>query len=207
MHDSEQPERKPNPIDAPDTNNATYLGWSDIPQYEEWPADYHPPNKRDYFQYLDRLNSGLQNGPKYQNKRYETYCLNRWLILCMSSHLRMSDRLRQLAVDLFNGLPRSKFGVRIHVSALVTCGYVIHQHDPRRECHPQTSAEAFDPFVEQERVNLRIPRKQYASLYGKIEHRVRTGQLTPSKHDAYEVDPAGLQAWREINEEWDDSWL
>ncbi len=205
MQDFERHEQEP--IDSPDTNNATYIDWVNMSPYEEWPADYHPPNKREYFRHLDRVNSGLQNGPKYQNKRYETYRLNRWLILSLSDHLKMSDRLRSLAVRLFSGLDGSKFGVPIHIPALVTCAYVIHKHNPRRECHPQTSVEKFDPLVERERVNLSVSKKQYASLYGKIEHRIRTGRLSHSKHDAYQIDPDGLQPWRQINERSDDGWL
>lgn len=207
MTQHNRPKQQLNPIDQPDTNNATYIGWEDFPRDEKWQTDYYPSNKRDYYCYLDRLNSGLQNGPRWQNKRYKTFKLARHLILCLASELRMDEWTTAKAVSIFIGIDRSKLGVRLAISGFCTCAYVIHEYIPRRNCHPRTNENKFDQLVTKGRMGHNITKKRYESVYGKIADRVRRGELNPPKHDAYEVDTDGQRAWRQINADADDGWL
>lgn len=186
-----------------DTNNATRIGWDDCNPNEEWPCDYYLTNKRAYFQHLDRHNSGYQNGPDWQNKSYNTYKLNRNLIQCMGDRVRLGQWQTKRAIQLFDGLQRSNMGLPSEVVALSTCAYVIHRFDDRRECHPQTKPENRDHFFGKCRKDYDIAHKRFESVYGKVSHRIRNGELDTQSHDSYEVDANAEQNWRTVNDEGD----
>lgn len=187
-----------------DTNNATRIGWWKWDNDSYWPADFLPEKKKDYSRYLDRLNSGYQNGHKYQNKSYETYQLNRHLILCLGSRLRMNSWEKQRAIQLFDGLQRSSTGQLSRVVALCTCAYVLHLNN--RKCHPQVAIHDRDPLFEECREDYNISNDWFESVYGQISHRIRTGEIKTQQHDSYEVDLNMGHSWR-TRMSGDDDWL
>lgn len=189
-----------------DTNNATRIGWDKWKGDGKWPADYRPENKKSYYCHLDRHNSGLQNGHKWQNKSYKTYELNRNLIQCMSGKLRLDNWEVKRAVQLFDGLQRSYMGISSKVVAFSTCAYLVHQHDNNRKCHPQTKPEERDYFFEECRKDFDISHDWFKSVYGKASHKIRNGELNIQRHDDYEVDANAEQSWRTQNNG-DEGWL
>lgn len=183
-----------------DTNNATRIGWNDWEGDGNWPADILPENKKAYYQHLDRLNNGRQNGHKRQNKYYETYELNRNLIQCMSDKLRLDSWEIKKAIQWFDGLQRSNMGISSKVVAFSTCAYLVHQLDDRRTYHPQTKPEDRDPFFEECREAFNISHDWFQSVYGKVAHKIRNDKLTFERHDAYGTDSNAEQTWRTRND-------
>lgn len=179
-----------------DTNNATRIGWNDWWDNGKWPADYRPENKQDYYQYLDRLNSGLQNGRKHQNSSYETYALNRNLIQCISDKLRMNSWEIKRAIKVFDGLQRSGMGISSKIVAFSTCAYLIHEYDSNRQYHPQTKNEDQDYFLDKCRKEFDIRRDSFESMYGKISYKIRNNKLNFRQYDKYEIDSNAQQRWR-----------
>jgi len=110
------------------------------------------------------------------------------------------------AINLLNALLRSNMGLKAEDVAFCTCAYVVHQYDSRRECHPQIDSDNFDPFFEEQRQELEITQERFDSVYGKVAHRISTGDLDMSHHDKYEVDSNSPQTWRSTNSG-DDGWL
>ena len=188
-----------------DTNNATRIGWEDWDDESSWLADHLPEKKRPYYRHLDRHNSGLQNGHVYQNKSFETYQMNRHLILCMSDPLRLGTWERKRAIELFDGLQRSSTGYPSHVVALCTCAYLLHNCTDRK-CHPQVNPEDRDPFFEEGIELFDVPQEWYESVYGQIAYRIRNNKIEIQRHDDYEANQSGGETWR-ASDPGDNNWL
>lgn len=190
-----------------DTNNATTIDFRDISKSDTFPTD-HPmeDRKRDYFQYLNRMNSGLQNGRKWQNKYRETYTMNRNLIQCMSDTVQPSWWEEKRTIQLFDGLQRSNMGHPSHVVALSTYAYVLHRFADGRKCHPQVRPENRDPHFERCRDDFGISQDFFATVYGQVAHRIRNGELEIRRDDKYGTDPQAPQNWRTLNTR-GDGWL
>lgn len=196
------------PLDDPDTNNATYIGWSDFDEGDYWPADYLIPEKRAYYRELDRYNSGLQNGPTWQNRRYETFWLHREEVFNLGSKLEMDDWLQQRASRLLTSDTRSELGVKTILVLISLCGYVLHDSSNARKCHPQTNEEDFDERINEMLNGLDIRREDYDKTYRKIQRIDKRGkQARREVRDKYEMDSNSKQMWREINSDRGDGWL
>jgi len=194
-------------LDDPDTNNATYIGWSNFDGGTYWPADYLIPEKRAYYRRLDRHNSGLQNG-RWQNKRYETFGLAREEIFSLGSQLRMDAWQQKRASRLLTGEMRSELGLETTLVVLSLCGYVLHDSQSGRKCHPQTKEEDFDEDIDQILEELNIRRSDYEKTYRKIQRiDKREEQARTEVRDKYEMDMNSKQTWREVNANKGDGWL
>lgn len=121
------------PLPKPDTNNATYIGWTEIDESEYWLADTVPRSKRKYWEFQNQVNSGLRNGKRW-NDPYETYRTNRDLILNLTSHLYMRPHQRTRAIDLISRLDLQKLGLRAELVAFCICAYVIHDSENDLRC-------------------------------------------------------------------------
>lgn len=195
-------------LDAPDTNNTTYIGWSDWDNDSYWPADYLIPEKRAYYRQLDRYNSGLQNGPTWQNKRYETFWLAREEIFNLGSHLEMENWQQRRATQLLSGEMRSKLGLKTTLVLISLCGYVLHDSQSERKCHPQTKVDDFDEGIIQMLEELNIRRSDYDKTYRKIQRiDKRETQKRTKVRDKYEIDANSKQMWREVDASNGDGWL
>ena len=179
-----------------DTDNATTIDWKNWQNDEYWPGDYLYGDKKVYYGHLDRQNSGLQNGPKYQNKSYETYKINRHLVMCIGGRLNMGDWGKKRATSLLVGLLRSNMGLKSGLVAFCTCAYVIEEYQDGRRAHPQVNQSERDPLVESQREELNISQSQFSSTYGKVAHRVKNRDLDLPRHDRYNIDEhlSGLDA-------------
>ncbi|TKX76677.1 hypothetical protein EXE53_30570 [Halorubrum sp. SD626R] len=181
-----------------DTNNATYIGFSDW-NGGTWSSGYLPENKQDYYRHLNAINSGLKNGHKWQNSSYRTYELNRGLIQCLSDQLRLDGWEVKKAAQTFDALQRSNMGLSSELVAFTTCANLVHRLDDNRDYHPRTNPEDRDPFFEQCRGDLGITHDEFQSVYGKIAHKKRNDQFNFSRHDSYEVDSKAQESWREVD--------
>lgn len=189
-----------------DTNNATRIGHNKWSGDGRWPADFCPPNKKEYYQHLDRINSGQQNGHNWQNKAYNTYTMNRDLIQCMTDKLRLDQWEVKKAIQWFDGLQRSNMGIKSRVVAFTTCAYLVHRLDDSRVYHPQTKLENRDYFFEKCREDFDISHEWFERVYGKVSHKIRNNELSYQRHDTYEVDGNAQQTWRTRTKE-GEGWL
>lgn len=181
-----------------DTNNATYIGFSDW-HGGTWSTGYYPANKYEYYRHLNAINSGLKNGHQWQNSSYRTYELNRSLIQCLSDQLRLADWEINKAVQTFDALQRSNMGLSSELVAFTTCANLVHRLDDNREYHPRTKPEDRDPFFEQCREDLGITHEEFQSVYGKIAHKRRNDLLNFRRYDSYEADNRAQESWRDVN--------
>lgn len=144
----------------------------------------------------------------WQNKRYETFWLAREEILSLGSQLEMADWQQKRASRLLNGEMRSKIGLKSTLVLISLCGYVIHDSQAMRKCHPQTKEKDFDGGVEQMLEDLGIRRSNYDKTYRKIQRiDKRETQERMKVRDKYEIDKNSKQMWREINASKGDGWL
>jgi len=196
------------PLDDPDTNNATFIGWTDLDEGDYWPADYLIPEKRAYYRQLDRYNSGLQNGPLWQNKRYESFWLHREEVFVLGSRLEMEEWLQRRASRLLTSDRRSELGVETTLVLISLCGYVLHDSPNGRKCHPQTNEDDFDDRIDRMINDLSIRRADYDKTYRKIQRIDKREEQTRTKvRDKYEIDLKSNQSWREIKSDKGDGWL
>ncbi|MFA9417132.1 hypothetical protein [Natrinema sp. HArc-T2] len=190
----------------PDTNNATYLGWANWDNQDEWPADFYIENKKKFFEHLDRMNQGLQNGYR-ANRPYQTYRMNRDLVATLADKLGMTTQQRGRAINWFTILDLQTLGLPAQTVAYCVCTYVVHSDESNRECHPQTSEDEFDDLFRDIQAQLGIRQERFESVYGKVAHRIRTKDFEPTIHDKYQLDEALQFQWRTFNAEKDDGWL
>lgn len=160
-----------------DTENATYISWEECSAYDYWPADYLILSKKMYYRYLNQLNSGNQNGPKYQNKHFQTYELNCRHIEALSSQLDLPYWQQKTAIRLFDALQRSNTGRPSHLVAFCVCAYVVHNNDDHRDCHPQMDQENRDPLFEEIREKSDIPSDQFSSAYNQLAYKIRVSDF------------------------------
>lgn len=181
-----------------DTNNATSIGFKNW-EGGTWPSGYLPESKRGYYRHLDAINSGRRNGHNWRNSNYQTYELNRNLIQCLSDQLRLDSWEIKKAAQIFDALQRSNMGLSSELVAFATCANLVHRLDDNREYHPRTKPEDRDPFFEQCRKELGITHAEFQSVYGKVAHKRRNGQLNFRRHDSYEVDSRAPESWRNVD--------
>lgn len=179
-----------------DTNNATRIGWDDWQGSWNWTVDFPLEDKRSYHRYLDRINSGRQNGRERQNKSYNTYEINRNLIQCISDKLRMDSWEIKRAIKIFDGIQRGNTGMSSKIVAFTTCAYLIHEYDSSRQYHPQTKNEDRDYFLDKCREEFGISHNSFESMYGKISYKIRNDKINFQRHDKYEIDSDAQQTWR-----------
>jgi len=169
-----------------DTNNATRIGWESMCENNYWSRDYRMLQKKAYYRHLDRHNSGRQNGSVWQNNEYNTYELNRNLIQCMKSKLRLKQWETKRSIQWFDALQRSNLGIKSKVVALSTCAYVLHNfNNHRSSCHPQTEPSDRDAFLEDCREDFGISNDWFSSVYGKVSHRIRNDKLDVQRRDYF----------------------
>ena len=134
-------------LSACDTRNATMIAWHDTPglgkEFWDVPSEWRLGNKLAWYRHLDRVNAGLQNGAKYQNKTYETYRLNYMLMQMVADKVELNTRQQSEAISIFTGLNLSNFGRKKEGVALAVCGYVLVK-DGLRKCHPNARGESRD---------------------------------------------------------------
>jgi hypothetical protein len=196
------------PLDDPDTNNATFIGWTELDRGNYWPADYLIPQKRAYYRQLDRYNSGLQNGPLHQNRRYESFWLHREEVFTLGSQLEMEEWIQRRASRLLTGHMRLELGLETTLVLISLCGYFLHDSPNERKCHPQTNEDDFDDRIDQMLTDLDIRRADYDKTYRKIQRIDKRGEKKRTKvRDKYEIDLQSHQSWREVNSDHGDGWL
>lgn len=193
-------------LEKPDTNNATYIGWADWKNEEDWTADYYIKNKKEFFEHLDRMNQGLQNGYRI-NRPYQTFRMNRDLIATLADKLELTAQQRGKAINLFTALDLQKLGHSVNLVAYCVCAYVVHSDQSDRECHPQTIDSDSDFLFTELQTKLGISRERFTSVFGKVAHRIRIGCFDPVDHDKYQLDKAQQFQWREYNDDKDEGWL
>lgn len=169
----------------PDTNNATYIGWTDWDEESDWLTDHYPPNKKNYYEHLDRMNQGLNNGYR-TNRPYQTYRMNRDLAACLSSQLGMTASQRSRTIQRFTQLDLQRMGFPAQVVAFCVCAYVVHTDEEGRKCHPACKPE--DTLFARLREQLSIPANRFAKVYGKVEHQIQNEPLKPGDFDRYRTD-------------------
>ena len=190
----------------PDTNNATYLAWFTLDNDDEWSADFRFKKKRDHYEYLDQMNQGRRN-LDWWNKEYETYRANRDVASTLADKLELMSGQRRRAMELFTGLDLQQLGHPTNPVAFCVCAFVVHSDDTGRKCHPQTTEADFDDCFAHLMVELDIRQKQFASIYGKVAHRIQRGELRHVEHDKYGLDEAQQFVWRTDNADEEDGWL
>ncbi|SFG62912.1 hypothetical protein SAMN04488063_2643 [Halopelagius inordinatus] len=188
----------------PDTNNATYIGWSDWDGDGDWLTDHYPLNKRDYYEYLDRNNQGLVNGHR-MNYEYLTYRMNRDLAATLSDKLEMMPSQRRRAIESFTRLDLQHMGFPAEVVAFCVCAYTVHTDGKGRKCHPASKPN--DSLFTEIREQSGISERQFAKVYGKVEHRIRAGKLESTNFDRYQTDDALQFNWRSTDAGADSGWL
>lgn len=197
-------------LDNPDTQNATIIPWQDHPELkkEDWlsPTDWRKTNKYAMYRHLDRVNGGLQNGWKWQNKRYETYRLNFKTMESVASRMELPRSLRERAIRIFTGLNLSKIGRTKEWVALAVCAYVLYEVG-QRKCHPNARGEKRDKLYREacevygceektaNRLFYEVQRLDKAGLpnnvrkYGRISTQDEDIPMTlPDKELAWQVD-------------------
>ena len=182
-----------------DTRNATTIDWQNAGlEKENWkyPSNWRYTNKRDTYRYYDRLNGGLQNGKRWQNKRYETYRLNVYLMEAVADRVGLIKSLRNKAIGIFTGLNLSEFGRKREWVALAVCGYVLFK-DGRRKCHPNNRGESRDETYREACAAYRCSDKEVNTLFYKVEKEIKKGledrvrKYGPIESRSEVVDPFG----------------
>jgi len=159
-----------------DTRNATMIDWQNAGlegRYWLSRSDWLYSEKEDTYRHLDRLNSGLQNGV-WQNKRYETYRLNVYLMEGVADRVGLTKSLRNKAIQIFTGLNLSEFGVKKEWVALAVCGYVLHR-DGKRKCHPNARGKSRDEAYRKACADYGCAGKTVNSLFYKVEKAEKKG--------------------------------
>lgn len=172
-------------LDEPDTNHATRVEWKECPEDEYWLADYRPSNKQQYFRLLNRYNRGVSNR-KWHNDKYETYLANDHLIDSLGNSLDLTQEERTKAKNLIHRIDLQREGIRVERMGYAVCAFAVHSSTiDRRNCHPQTDLPKQFQQVKEE---LEIADEEFASDYGKVQHRDRALDRQTPEHDKYEVD-------------------
>lgn len=188
----------------PDTNNATFIGWSEWEDDSDWPTDYYPLNKKEFYKLLDQMNQGLNNGYR-TNRPYQTYRMNRDLAATLSDKLRMTQSQRLRAIRTFTKLDLQRLGFPVQVVPFCVCAYVVHEEGKGRKCHP--ACNNIDALFTQMREELNIREDKFSKVYGKVENRIRTGKLDSTDFDEYQLDKALRFTWQTSDADTDDGWL
>jgi hypothetical protein len=120
----------------------------------------------------------------------------------------MDDWVQRRAAQLLTSETRSELGLETRLVLISLCGYVLHDSQTGRKCHPQTNEEDFDERIDWMLNELDIRRADYDKTYRKIQRLDTRGQQTrPEVRDKYEIDVHSKQRWREINSDRGDGWL
>lgn len=164
------------------------------------------PNMKEVYRHLDETNRGQKNGYRW-NGPYETYRMKRDVIATLAHKLWMTPSQRKQAINLFTGLDLQRLGYHIEVAAFALCAFIVHSDGAERQYHPQTSGQNTDEEFTELQENLGIGDKQFAKIYGKIAHRVRSGDIRRTDHDKYQLDGATQFNWRTTDADNGDGWL
>ena len=161
-------------LDQPDTNNATYFDAEDVPAGTYWSADFLYLKKRTHYQYLDDMNSGKRNGPKYRNDPYYTRETARHLVESVACQLDLTERQTGRARRYFLGLDRERLGLPSELVVYCLCAYVLEQDERNRyrRCHPNVPAEQIDPVFRRVAESLGLRQRDIQKTYGKLQHRL-----------------------------------
>lgn len=151
-------DRISNPIDKPDTNNATKLfNLGDLQKSgiseEKWRK-------------LDKYNSGLSNR-KWTNSPYTTYLLNRHHIMALSSQLDLTQRQRKEVYHRFMGLRPEEWGVSANLLAFCVCAVTVHEDDTIRSYHYNQNDDNKDGKFVQITESLGLRQKSIRKFYSK----------------------------------------
>jgi hypothetical protein len=154
-----------------DTKNATTIDFEKIPVDRNWvaPSQHPDPSVRGTFRYYNQLNKGRQHGPKWQNKWYQTYEQNWYIMDTLADRMEMTPRLRGIAINQFVNLDHEALGRPKDEVALGTALLVL-QEDGRREVHPNCKErdELFCEMCESYGVSMdRVDRMYYKLAAGK----------------------------------------
>jgi len=151
-------ERIRNPIDEPDTNNATML-----------------PNRANYdrgksyetsWEELDKYNTGLSNR-KWTSSSYTTYLLNRHHINALTSQLDLTDNQRKVIYNRFMQLEWEEWGVSANLLAFCVCAVIVHDDNTNRNYHYNQSEENKDSIFVQIAESLNLRQKSIRKVYSK----------------------------------------
>jgi uncharacterized protein YdiU (UPF0061 family) len=120
----------------------------------------------------------------------------------------MENWQQRRASRLLTGEMRSQLGLETTLVLISLCGYVLHDSQGARKCHPQTNKEDFDTEVERMIEQLDIRRSEYDKTYRKIQRiDKRDEQERTQVRDKFEADLNSKQMWREVDASKGDGWL
>lgn len=184
-------------LTKPDTNNATYIGCDDWQNSEYWLADFYPLRKKPYYKYLNRLNSGMQNGPKGNNQPYETFRMNSDCISILGNQLMLTRSQRDRAARIITKVDLEQEGRPSEEVAFCICAYVVHDSDGDvRHCHPSPGPDSLSPPFNRIKNELGITNSAFQSTYAKVAHRDGVVEKRPRPYDKYELDSSAQHRWR-----------
>jgi hypothetical protein len=165
-------------LSACDTRNGTIIAWHDTPglakQFWDVPSEWRFGNKLVWYRHLDRVNAGLQNGDKYQNKSYETYRLNYMLMEMVADKVELTTHQQSKAISIFTSLNLSEFGRNKEDVALAVCGYVLFK-DGLRKCHPNARGESRDEVYREACRMYNCTDKTVNKLFYEVQREVENG--------------------------------
>ncbi|WP_157573516.1 hypothetical protein [Haloplanus natans] len=168
-----------------DTNNATIINWQETPtvdgEYWDSPSDWRYSHKESTYKHLDRVNGGLQNGGKWQNRRYETFHLNETQMRMVADRVELNKGQQNRAVRIFTALNLSKFGRNKEWVALAVCGYVLFK-DGRRKCHPNNRGEGRDEAYREACVSYNCTDKTVNKFFYQVQRIVENESPNKSKN-------------------------
>lgn len=172
------------------TSPATYFDWTEVPgEYWESDSDWHRTKKESYYKHLAELNQGRKVSAGRYNDRYITYTVNEDLIEALSTQLNLTGGQQARATRWFLSLDLERLGLRAECVAFAVCQYTIHEDESdARTCHPSCEADEVPDVFKRVRASLGIPGRKLDSIYGKIQHKIRTGSLSgKTAHDEYGI--------------------
>ncbi|NHN57488.1 MULTISPECIES: hypothetical protein [Halorussus] len=145
----------------PDAQNATTIRY-DI-------DCKHDPEQRRKYKRLSEYNSGLRNGRKWTNDRYNTNLLNRHLIQAIASQVGLNPCYKREAERLFLGFNLRKFGTDAGTVAFCTCIAVVeNSEENERKCHPCVPDEKMDLEFKRVARAEGYQKGELISLYNKV---------------------------------------
>lgn len=155
-------------------DNRTNIKYQAIDEDAYWPADFLYLQQKKHYEYLNELNAGRKNGPKWTNDDYFTYYAARDLINIISGQLELTPPQRDRAENRFLGLNRGELGHRLDVIAYCLCAYIVETdgNTTKRRCHPNVAEEKKDEVFRRIAEALGLNDEQISKVYGKLRHQL-----------------------------------
>lgn len=181
-------------LEKPDTNPATWIDPQDVDDAEDFasPSDWRKTHKPTYYEYLDNLNRGYNNGVR-RNKPFYTYQTNLHASQILSDKLGLTAGQKSQAETWFRVLDFEKLGHPAEVVGVSICARIVHETErDRRECHPQTPIEKWpSEFREMYEPWGMDYTNRYEKVYGQVDHRIRNWSFENSEPASEQMDKYG----------------